>query len=712
LSTRLKEAIKTGLAMAIAYGVALSMGWDRPYWAGIAVAVISLSTSGQSLNKGASRMLGTGVGAIVALTLLVWFPQQRWAMLAGLALWVGFCSYMMTGPKRQYFWLVAGFVCLIIAVGSNADASNAFYVAMERALETGLGILVYTVVSVCLWPQNSSRALDDATRALFGTQAGLYRTYLELMAGRGRPEDSRPQRLQQARLLAQLGQALGAAESDTYEVWEARHVWRRFLALSNRLAEALEAWRVSMPEVRSLDLGSLFPNLGEVRTELSDRIAGIAACLAGESPTLERGPLSLAVDRERLGTLSHFERAAASVTRTQIDRIGVLSRDLLDCVRVIRGLAPLGATAGHTEPEPTGWSLDPDRLETSLRNVTGLCLAFLLWVFVDPPGHASFMMLGAIFAMVASTMPTVSPFSMLGPFALGCAMAGVIHIVVMPGLVGYEQLGLVIFAATAAIYYVFAAPSQGLAKLGGIIPVLVLISVENQQTYSFSAYANSSAMLLLAIALANVTAYLPPSPRPEKRFLRLTARFFRRAELLVSQLALDGKPPRRATFLHSDLLGLPIKLETWGAKIDHSSFRGTTPEQVQELVASLHVLAHRIESLREARGYAQADLLVDHLLGDVTAWRRVLQQGLRRWAEDPGAELSKDIAERLAARLETLERRTSETFDLEEAGQIAEHEYASFYRILGSYRGLAEAMIAHARLTPGVDMGSWREARF
>jgi hypothetical protein len=35
------------------------MDWDRPYWAGFAVAFVSLSTIGQSLNKAALRVLGT-----------------------------------------------------------------------------------------------------------------------------------------------------------------------------------------------------------------------------------------------------------------------------------------------------------------------------------------------------------------------------------------------------------------------------------------------------------------------------------------------------------------------------------------------------------------------------------------------------------------------------------------------------------------------------
>jgi len=78
LSTRAKEAIKVALAVTVAMGIALWMDWEKPYWAGFGVIMISLPTEGQSLNKGAMRMLGTLVAVAVALTFLAWFPQQRW----------------------------------------------------------------------------------------------------------------------------------------------------------------------------------------------------------------------------------------------------------------------------------------------------------------------------------------------------------------------------------------------------------------------------------------------------------------------------------------------------------------------------------------------------------------------------------------------------------------------------------------------------------
>ena len=41
LSDIAKDAIRTGVAMVVVFWIALRLGWDNPYWAGIAVAAIS-----------------------------------------------------------------------------------------------------------------------------------------------------------------------------------------------------------------------------------------------------------------------------------------------------------------------------------------------------------------------------------------------------------------------------------------------------------------------------------------------------------------------------------------------------------------------------------------------------------------------------------------------------------------------------------------------
>ena len=117
--------------MTIAYGIALSMDWDRPYWAGFAVAMISLSTIGQSFNKAALRMIGTLMGMGVALTLIALFAQDRWPFVLFLSIWIGLCTYMMAGTRHQYFWHVSAFVCAIICMDAGPDPVNAFDFAVR-----------------------------------------------------------------------------------------------------------------------------------------------------------------------------------------------------------------------------------------------------------------------------------------------------------------------------------------------------------------------------------------------------------------------------------------------------------------------------------------------------------------------------------------------------------------------------------------------------
>ena len=52
------------------------MGWDRPHWAGLAVALCSLATVGDSVNKGLLRILGTFLAGFVALLLIGKRPEN------------------------------------------------------------------------------------------------------------------------------------------------------------------------------------------------------------------------------------------------------------------------------------------------------------------------------------------------------------------------------------------------------------------------------------------------------------------------------------------------------------------------------------------------------------------------------------------------------------------------------------------------------------
>jgi hypothetical protein len=157
---------------------------------------------------------------------------------------------------------------------------------------------------------------------------------------------------------------------------------------------------------------------------------------------------------------------------------------------------------------------------------------------------------------------------------------------------------------------------------------------------------------------------------------------------------------------------LPQKLAAWGGQIDHRLFPGSTPEQVQTLVNSLHALALRIKGLLNARDIPQSTLLVRELINDVRAWRMAIEELFHRWYDDPATESDVDLQERLTIGVKGLETRIGRALTLAEQGEIGPEDYKNFYRLMGSYRGLSEAVVAHAKVAGGIDWVQWREERF
>ncbi|MEE4605157.1 MAG: FUSC family protein [Desulfobacteraceae bacterium] len=718
MTTRTKEAVKTGLAMAIAYAIALQMGWDRPYWAAFAVAFISLPTAGQSLHKGALRMFGTLVAGAAALTLIALFPQQRWWFMIFLSGYIGFCTYLMTGKKNQYFYQVMAFVCAIICFDGGANSLNAFQTAMVRIQQTGMGILVYTLVSVFLWPRTTGGELIDASRQLVAVQRGLFETCRGLMMVKGSGVDSRSQRMQEMQLIYGLEQTLDGAEVDSYEVWAARHQWRRFLQESKMLMEILGRWRESLPEIEQLDLNKLLPNLAAMCSELEMRFGQIQGMLTGEAPAQALQPMALAIDKAELAARSHFERAALAVTKNQLDRLEALSRSLFDCVQDIKGFSRQASKPPRYKVPSGGLALDMDRIAAVVRVLSGLWLAFLIWVYIDPPGHTSFVVIAVSLGLAFARFPQLPVSKTLLPALLSCGFAGVVYVFVMPHLSGYLQLGLMIFAVTFGITYLFHTPQQGLSRAFGLASFAVLTSISNQQTYNFAAFANSTAMIVLGLSLLLVTSYIPLRPQPEKAFLRLLRRFFRQAEFLMSHMALDRKPQIgwigrwKVMLYQNDILELPQKLAVWGGQIDQRLFPGNTPEQVQILVNSLHALALRIKDLLNARENPQSTLLVRELIDDARTWRRAIETLFQRWSDNPATEPDTDLQEKLALKLKAMETRIDQTLTLAEQEELRPEDYENFYQLTGSYRGLSESVIVHAQLAKGLDWAQWKEERF
>jgi hypothetical protein len=719
LSDRFKAAVKTALAMVLAYGVALSMDWDNAYWAGFSVAFCSLSTVGESLNKGLLRLYGTFLGGVVTLALISLFPQDRWLFLICMSIFTGLCTYMMFGTSRWYFWYVAGFSVPLLALAGGSDPLNDFQTVVVRAEETALGIVSYSLVWLLIWPTSTRKALEDAVRQLVAAHRQLTARYLTQTIGEAHDGGSEALRRQTAHVLARLGGLLDGAEIGSYEIWETRHAWRGLIGQLSQLTSASERWRQSFAEVRKLDRQRLIPELLVLAAELDHRFDEIERMLERHPP--ERGPICIPLSLEdgEIVSLSQFHRAALLIYRNHLEEIDKLTRDVFETVADIRNFTRTKVAPFHEAVPLLPSALDPERLASIARWFTGLWLALLITLYMpDLPSRVEFIVLTNSISMALCVMPQVPIAFVYLPFALGFALGGAINILVMPHLTSFAELAVVIFGAVFLICYLFFRATQIIGKMVALGLLVMQMDVTNEQTYHFLKLPNLAVASLLMFAVLTVATHFPVSFRAEHVFLRLLGRFFRAGAYLASTLQWDSANPptqwqRLRRVLHLvDLARIPDKLAIWGSALPPAALGQSTTEQVQALIDSLQALAYRMQDLVESRATPQSQVLGRELLSEVRAWRAGLQDILYTLSQHPEGADFVDFRSRLDTMLERLEGKIEKVLSGADQASISTRENQNSFRLLGAFRGVSEALVNFARQASGIDWSRLREARF
>ena len=725
LSRKAKESIKTGLAFALVYAIALQSDWLNPYWAAFAVAMISLQTAGESIHKGLNRMLGTIPGCIAAVVILALAAQSRWEFILLTSLWIFFTAYMsMRSRNSTYLWTVAGFVCLVLVTSGASTSEDLFQHIVFRMLETAMGIAVYTLISVFLWPQTNAGAIRKASRGLMATQAAICRAGREMMTGtvdatstRESRDDLHRQELEQ---LTQLAQALVAEGSENYDVREVRPQWNRFLDLSTTLRESLDRWQTSMTELARTDVNAALTGVPAFFDELDSRFEEIQKLLEGRPAQFKPGPVLLSIDQTALGGLSHFEQAALAVTRTELEKLEFLTAALFDCALHLAGQAMDNSTP---QPLPVSQAVRPgiklpvfdlDRLRSAAYAAVVTCAGFCVWIYVDPPGHSGWLFLSGTMALNLILMLQVPVIRFVKPLAIAAVLCICVYVFIMPRLSTYYELGLLLFMCMFTLRYFFS----GLALLMGNLAIINMIPIQNQQTYDFAVLANTTIFMLTVFLFLFVLSYIMGSPRPEKKVLTLLRRFFRSTEFLMSSVIRDPDSKASALtqwkiafYLH-EMKSLPGTIGVWSKAIDQNKFSSNKPDQVQRLVTTLQALMYRIEYLLEARDARQAESLAREMTQSVHAWRESIESIFVKWSDNPGSESAVDLEQRLAAGLNVLEQRIDATIEQADRQSLSEEEGENFYRLLGAYRGVSEAAVAYAGIAGTIDWVDWHEEKF
>lgn len=630
LSTTTKEGIKLATALVLTYGIALAAGWEKPLWAGIAVVVASQATLGQSVARGAMRVVGTVLGVLMAWVVFTLFPQDRWMFMVSLSLWVGLCVYLMQESGSQYFWQVAGFTSLIIWLTAGSDFSASFDKGIERAVETALGVVIYSLVALLVWPIRSRPALDDACINLLNAQKDLSQACFAQLCQKSPHPPFEKLQIAVLEADAKVDGLLRNAVIDSFEVWERRGAWRRYGQQVSKLNRSLMRLSDSLDSLRSLDMHRLLPGLDELASRIELRLIAAERLMAGESVSDDPSPAELVTNTEALRELSAFEIAALSQTRKELLAIDSGTRELL---ARIRNIVEFDSTskAQKTVEDKESWSdslmPDPERLVRVFRVMVGLWLTYLAYIYVPGlPGGAMPVMLVGVLCICLAMLPPL-PMTVVTTFiVIALSLAGLIYFFIIIDLTNFYELALFLFAWNFLVYCLLSAPKLQPVRVIVLLLTQVVIGVQNVQEYSFSSYLMLFVVCLIALFIISIVENLPFSNRPEHVFTRGLRSFFRSSAHLMSQpqgmeAGWRGWLASWYRCYHQQIVKrMPRQLAVAARNVRFRQVPGVNEQQLLQMVNLVRLISEQVLILNNTKSRFQSSDLPDDLQKPLNAW--------------------------------------------------------------------------------------------
>ncbi len=722
LSPAFKQAFKIALAMVISYAIALWMGWDKPLWSGLAVAVGCLASVGDSVSRGLQRVLGTAFAGVVTIILASLFIQDRVSFLVFMSLFIAFCNYMLCDNPRYFtFWLCAGFTVPLVALIGDGLSVNTFETIIARTNETALGLLVYSIVGILIWPQNAGDAFKSQLRDCVRLQAQLVSQLRKQNLDEASPTDT-------AHLIGALRQKVGAltgsfdaAVFDSDDIWRSRVALRHIIdELSSTLSE-MERWYLCYGDLKDVDLGRALPGLQIYLDGLEKQFTILDDALKTGSqpgPQYVREPLT--VDREVLREFPHFTRSAIVLRFDQLVRIGARLDALVRATAAINGAKPDRRPGFSRNDRPSMWVPDMDALAATVRQTTVLWTVLLMAIYMPEFGgiYTGFIAITNAFAMALSSAPFAPVRVLYKPAVFGTVFAGLLYIFVMPALSGYLQLSIMIFIATFLIAYMFDDPKYALAKTLGLVMFTVVTGITNEQTYSFYNPANWLLAMILFCAVQTIAWRLPISFRPQERFPVLLERFFSSAEALLPRTTGAEVPDTRRGILQRWLRDyhlynvkvLPQRLRVWARMLPAENLADDKRAELNRMLTGIEALAGWVIAASQAEEEGPKRL-PPSLVADIAGWEDGLHRALKKLANTEVPVNVEDWRSRVDVKFEQIETQVENLLNEADYETLPVSMRGAMYRNLGQYRGLSEAIVETAGAASNIDWTAIKRSR-
>ncbi|WP_166363500.1 FUSC family protein [Pseudomonas akapageensis] len=496
----LQFAVKNMLGGGLALYLAFILQMQQPQWALITVFIVNQPLSGMVLSKGAYRLLGTLVGAVVSLGMIALLGQSPWLFLPCMALWLGFCTAgaSLYRNNASYGFVLAGYTTAIVALPSTAAPLNIFDQAQARFFEITLGIVCASLVSTLLWPRRLERQL--ALQARGAWQSGMAAAASELLGVD-----------QRQGLLDALGRIVSVDSQRDHAAFEGSSGRLRAQALQVMSRDLLSLLRVTRGVARlrlTLDQAS-----GDYVDPL---IKGVARALAdGAKAALDQQAIVL--DESLLVEGLDPQVRACLMRMTVVLRLANVA---VQSLKAVEQREPVSNVPG-----PLAWHRDIEQgVMSGLRSALAFLAVAGFWVFTAwPAGLGAVSSCGVVLSLFAGReAPADAALSFLKGIALSVPIAALVAYGLLPAWEGFPMLclglGIPLFIASLCL----SQPSIAPIASAFCIFFVTNVAPRNVMNYDLERYLNGALATLFGVGIAVVVfrlVTLGPGLRHHRRLV-------------------------------------------------------------------------------------------------------------------------------------------------------------------------------------------------
>lgn len=698
LSPQTRYAIKTALSLTLAYLLPMAMGWPQPQTAATTVMLIAATGMvSESLQKGVLRVMGTVLGAVIGLSLIALFPQDRMVYLIVASLVVAFVIYLYGAYQGDstVFMLTA---VVTLMVFNGGDAEGAFIYGMDRAFMTAFGVVIYTLVASTLWPVK----VADNTRSLAREAGQSLHTAFRFLTGdaRGGTEDPLSRILTSQETFQNHFTAVRQdAEGVKRNLAEWRTVADCLADLEGTLLPVLRDEHQKTPEYRRF-----IANYDELTNNIEQFFAAVEQGWKGNGGPVELREIAVVFHDERLAGQSHHTIAVIATHADTLAQIQCsLHRLLLALNSIVFDQRGFKAES-DTQDKPVFHWLDRESLFTGIRALVTFWFATAIWILYNPPGGFMFVTLCTILIPLVSYTP-VTPKLLVILFSFGFIFAVPAYVFLLPALTHWLELALFIFGYAFLGFYVFKGPVSIFFLLG-----LFTLGIQNTMSYNFAVIMSVVLMFYMVCAALIVSVNFPFTSNRARLFAGLRQRFFDNCAALALHPG-NGSPFRKwIKGIRLDLGdALVTKMRAWGPMIDPGYYPGSSTESVSAFVAACDALQGQLRVARQRVTMASDNRLIQRAIKSTNG---SLQADLCRALAGAGEAKTAAMFDYARQEASTVEHRLDKLLGDTDIEQYSNRELADFYVFLSLYGAIYHSLEKCRETSSALDWDQLRKHKF